>query len=144
MTPDELDAFLLSERTCRVATLTPAGPHLSALWFVWDTASLWLYSLTNSKRWSDLTEDPRVAVLIDGGDAYDELHGAELRGRVEIVGEVPRTGQPEPSLDRAEQLFARKYIGGDTVFYDHKHAWVRLTPEYIRSWDFRKLAPASQ
>ena len=33
MTKDELDAFLAVERTCRVATSSPQGPHLTALWF---------------------------------------------------------------------------------------------------------------
>jgi hypothetical protein len=143
MTASELDAFLTAERTCRVANATPTGPHLSALWFVWDTTSLWLYSLTDSKRWRDLIKDPSVAVLIDAGHDYDELRGAELRGRVEIVGEIPRAGQADPALEAPEQLFARKYIGTDTMFYDNKHAWLRLTPEYVRSWDFRKLGTAT-
>lgn len=32
----ELDAFLAGEHTCRVATSSPRGPHLTALWFAWD------------------------------------------------------------------------------------------------------------
>ncbi|MFC4469829.1 pyridoxamine 5'-phosphate oxidase family protein [Streptomyces xiangluensis] len=140
MTPEERDAFLAEERTCRVATTTADGPHLTALWFVWDGTALWLYSITGSKRWADLAADPRVAILIDAGREYDELRGVELRGSVEIVGEVPRTGQPHPELEVPEGLFARKYTGGDTLSYDHRHAWLRLTPEKITSWDFRKLA----
>jgi len=31
----ELDAFLAGERTCRLATSSPQGPHLTALWFAW-------------------------------------------------------------------------------------------------------------
>lgn len=139
MTAEELDEFLDGERTCRLATVTSTGPHLSALWFAWDGASLWLYSLTNSKRWRDLSKDPGVAVLVDAGRDYGELRGVELQGRVEIVGEVPRTGEPHPALDTPEQLFARKYLGIDTMVYDEKHAWLRLTPDFIRTWDFRKL-----
>ena len=140
MTSEELDVFLGSERTCRVATAAPDGPHLTPLWFVWDGNSLWLYSITRSKRWSDLTRDPRVAVLVDTGHDYNELRGAELRGRVEVVGEVPRTGRPDPELAAPEQLFARKYGGAETMVHDERHAWLRLTPERIISWDFRKLA----
>lgn len=40
MTPEELDEFLGGERTCRVATAAPDGPHLTALWFVWDGTTL--------------------------------------------------------------------------------------------------------
>ena len=140
MTPVELEGFLASERTCRVATAGPDGPHLTALWFVWDGTSVWLYSIIASKRWSDLKRDPRVAVLVDTGHAYDELRGAELRGRVEVIGEVPRTGQPDDELAVPEQLFAHKYLGSDTMIHDERHAWLRLTPERVVSWDFRKLA----
>ncbi len=36
MTPGELDEFLTTQRTCRVATVSKDGaPHVSALWFVW-------------------------------------------------------------------------------------------------------------
>jgi hypothetical protein len=141
MTPQELDAFLGSERTCRVATASADGPHLTALWFVWDGTSLWLYSIIRSKRWRDLGQDPRIAVLIDTGHDYNELRGAELRGRVEVVGEAPRTGQPDPELNTPERLFAGKYLdGSDTMVHDQRHAWLRLTPERIVSWDFRKLA----
>jgi len=83
---------------------------------------------------------PRVAVLVDAGEAYDELRGAELRGSVEVVGEVPRVGEANPSLVEPELLMARKYFGSDTFPYDGRHAWLRLVPEKVTSWDFRKLA----
>ncbi len=141
MTPDELDAFLATERTCRVATVSADGaPHASPLWFVWDGTSLWMYSVTRSKRWADLRRDQRIAVVVDAGEEYGELRGAELSGTVEFVGEAPRTGEPCPELDAAERLFARKLFGLDAMPHDGRHAWLRLTPDAIASWDFRKLA----
>jgi hypothetical protein len=140
MTEEELDAFLSTARTCRVATVSPDGaPHVSALWFVWDGVSLWLYSLTRSRRWADLRKDPRVAVVVDAGEEYGELRGAELSGVVEFVGEIPRTGEPCAELERVEGLFAHKYFGLDSLPHDHRHAWIRLTPDAAVSWDFRKL-----
>ncbi len=140
MSPAELDAFLAGERTCRVATVSAAGPHNTPLWFVWDGAAMWLTSIVKSQRWTDLARDPRVAVLVDAGEAYDELRGAELQGSVEVVGEVPRIGEANPALAEPELLMARKYLGGDTFHYDGRHAWLCLVPEKVTSWDFRKLA----
>ncbi|WP_151482842.1 pyridoxamine 5'-phosphate oxidase family protein [Streptomyces albicerus] len=141
MTSDELDEFLTSQRTCRVATVSADGaPHVSTLWFAWDGTSLWLYSITRSKRWADLRRDPRVAVVVDTGEEYAELRGVELSGTVEFVGEAPRTGEPCPELDAVERLFARKNFGLDEMPHDGRHAWMRLTPETTASWDFRKLA----
>ncbi|MFE6281541.1 pyridoxamine 5'-phosphate oxidase family protein [Streptomyces sp. NPDC057877] len=141
MTPEELDAFLAAERTCRVATVSADGtPHVSPLWFAWDGTSLWLYSLTRSRRWTDLRRDAKVAVVIDAGHAYDELRGVELSGTVEFVGEAPRTGDPHDGLVPVERMFARKYFGIGELPHDGRHAWLRLTPDAVRSWDFRKLA----
>jgi hypothetical protein len=140
MSGEELDAFLAAERTCRVATVGAAGPHVSPLWFVWHEGALWLHSITRSQRWADLTNDPRAAVVIDAGEAYMELRGAEIRGRVTIVGEVPRVGDDVPELVPVERAFARKYgIGNEFTGYDGLHAWLRLDPSKIVSWDFRKL-----
>jgi hypothetical protein len=140
MTPGELDEFLTRQRTCRVATVSEDGaPHVSALWFAWDGTSLWLYSVVRSRRWAQLRRDPRVAVVVDAGEEYDELRGAELSGRVVFVGEVPRTGELCAELDTPETLFARKYFGLDELPHDGRHAWARLTPEKTVSWDFRKL-----
>ncbi|MEU0006064.1 pyridoxamine 5'-phosphate oxidase family protein [Streptomyces sp. NPDC006314] len=143
MTPGELDEFLTAQRTCRVATVSADGaPHVSALWFAWDGTSLWLYSVVRSRRWAQLRRDPRVAVVVDSGEEYDQLRGVELSGRVEFVGEVPRTGELCAELDTAETLFARKNFGLDEMPHDGRHAWARLTPDKIVSWDFRKLGGA--
>jgi hypothetical protein len=139
MTPAEVDAFLAEQRTCRVATIGVNGPHATPLWFVWHGGALWLTSVVRSQRWADLQRDPRVAAVIDAGESYDQLRGVELRGRVEVVGEVPRAGDPVPELDGPEQAFADRYTGG-TVVHDGRHAWLRLTPDKITSWDFRALA----
>jgi len=138
MTPDERDLFLGAERTCRVATIGADGPHATALWFVWDGASIWLNSIVKSQRWADLRRDPRVTVLVDTGEGFGELHGVEIRGRATPVGEIPRTGQADEALAEPERLFGAKYAGG-AFTHDGRHAWLRVAPEKIVSWDFRKM-----
>jgi nitroimidazol reductase NimA-like FMN-containing flavoprotein (pyridoxamine 5'-phosphate oxidase superfamily) len=139
MSDAERDEFLRAERTCRVATVGTEGPHVAPLWFVWHDGALWLTSLNRSQRWTDLERDPRIAVVVDAGHDYVELRGVELRGRVEVVGEVPRTGEPEARLEPVERAFAEKYTGGSEFGYDGRHAWLVLRPEKIVSWDFRKI-----
>ncbi len=145
MTAPEVDEFLATERTCRVATAGLDGrPHVAPLWFVWDGASLWLSSVVRSQRWTDLMRDPRVAVVVDAGVAYNELRGVELSGAVVPVGGVPRTATADPSLAEPERLFADKYTSGVMAPPDGRHGWLRLTPEKLVSWDFRKLAALSR
>lgn len=115
-------------------------PHVGALWFVWDDTSLWLYSLTRSLRWAHLRQNPKIAVMVDDGVEYGELHGVELCGEAMVVGEAPHTGEGCDELELPEGLFASKYFGMDTMPHDGRHAWLRLTPESVTSWGFRKPA----
>jgi len=138
MTPAELDEFLTAERTCRIATLSPDGPHVAALWFLWDGATLWLNSLVRSQRWADVRRDPRVAVAVDAGEEFGELRGVEIKGTAGPVGEIPRRGTSDPQLAGVERLFAGKYIRSETMPHDGRHGWLGVTPSKIISWDFRK------
>lgn len=140
MTSEELDAFLTEEHTCRVATVGADGrPHNAPLWFAWDGDALWLNSIVKSQRWTDVLRDPRASVVIDAGIKYGELRGVELLGRLEPVGDAPRSTTPDPALADAERRYAVKYAGGPNFQPDGRHAWLRLRPEKIVSWDFRKL-----
>ena len=141
MTPAELDEFLAQERTCRVAT-SPRTARTSSRSGSSGRGALWLSSVVRSQRWADLIRDPRVAVVVDAGEEYHELRGAEIKGTAEPVGEVPRHGAGR-ALATPELLFARKYLGGDSMLHDGRHGWLRVTPGKITSWDFRKLPTRS-
>ena len=156
MSAGELTSFLAEQRTCRFATAGPDGPHVAPVWFVWDGQALWVYSLTRSQRWANLARDPRAAVVVDDGHHYHELRGVEIEGEAAVVGPVPRTAEdPQPpELAEPERLMAAKYFGpvsgggtgpaasgaGPEMTHDGRHAWLRLSPRKIASWDFRKLA----
>lgn len=139
MSQDEIDAFLGEEITCRIGTVNDRGPHVTALWYLWHGGALWLYSITGSQRWRDIERDPRVAVLVDAGIEYLQLRGVEITGTAQPVGEQPRVGERYPELAEVERLFAEKYMGGGDMVYDERHAWLRVDPGKITSWDFRKL-----
>ena len=139
MTADERAEFLAGQRTCRVATAGPEGPHATPLWFCWHGGSLWLYSLTRSRRWADLRSDPRIGAVIDDGTGFLELRGVEITGTVTVVGETPRTGEPCEELVEVEAQFAAKYSETAGMLYDGRHGWLKVTPAKIVSWDFRKI-----
>jgi hypothetical protein len=144
MTEQERDAFLREERVCRLGSVNgDGGPHVSPVWFAWEGESLWFNSIVKSARWANLQRDPRVSAVIDAGHGYEELRGVEFIGVLEIVGEVPRVGDPHPDLDAIEIGFAQKYFSHDAAIIDGKHGWMRLVPSKIVSWDFRKRALAA-
>jgi len=141
MSAGELASFLGEQRTCRFATTGPDGPHVAPVWFVWDGQALWVYSLTRSQRWANVSRDPRVAVVVDDGHHYHELHGVEMEGQAAVVGPVPRTGDEDaPELAEPERRMAAKYFDAPEMTHDGRHAWLRIAPLKLVSWDFRKLA----
>ena len=139
MTTVERDEFLSVERTGRVATSNQDTPHVTPLWFVWDGTALWITSLVRAQRWVDIEHNPRVAIVVDAGHDYLELRGVTIAGTAESVGEVPYSGEPNLELDAIATLFADKYNGGAVTAPDGAHAWLKVTPTKITSWDFRKI-----
>ena len=73
-----------------------------------------------------------------------DLHGVEIEGEAAVVGPVPRSADEDPQtpeLAEPERLMAAKYQHpGGGMIHDGRHAWLRITPAKITSWDFRKLA----
>lgn len=130
MTERELGELLRTERTCRVATVSPGGePHVAPLWFVWHAGVLYLNSLKRSRRTRDIERGTRAAVCVDAGEGYAELRGAVLYGRFEEAGDVPHI----------RKLFGEKYWGGIEVPQTSSHTWIALRPDRIVSWDFAKI-----
>lgn len=141
MTDHERDLFLAEQRVCRIGSINADGsPHVTPIWYAWDGRAIWFYSIIKSQRWTNVMRDPRVSAVVDAGEAeYFQLRGVEFIGAVEPVGEQPRVGEPAPGLEVPERLFGERYMGGALTGYDGRHAWLRLRPQKIVSWDFRKL-----
>jgi len=130
---DELEALLQTERTVRAATVSPDGsPHVVPLWFVWEDGYIWINSLRKSRRARDLREGSQVALCLDTGNEYGELRGAVLYGRFEDA-----TGAPE--VEHVKAAFGAKYWNAATVPDLRSHVWLRLRPDRVASWDFRKI-----
>jgi len=76
--------------------------------------------------------------VVDAGEGFAELRGVEIRGTAKAVGYVPRRSDPDDVLVVPELLFARKYTDTDRFAADGRHAWLRVIPSSIPSWDFRR------
>jgi Pyridoxamine 5'-phosphate oxidase len=138
LSEEERDVFLLSQRTARVATSGENGyPHVVPLWFIWHEGTLFLNSTLGNPTVDNMLRSGRAAAVIDDGDEYEVLRGVTLSGRVEQAEEDPR-------LPRVERAWSEKYLGGDEVPYGRwrDRVWLRLVPERIASWDFRKIPEA--
>jgi hypothetical protein len=138
LTEDELEAFLSWQRVVRVATSGPDGlPHVVPLWYVWHDGTMFMNSTLGNVTLRNLHSNPRVAGIVDDGERYEELRGVLLHGMVEPAGEDPR-------IERVSELWSDKYLAGGALPYGRwrNRVWLRLIPDRIKSWDFRKVPEA--
>lgn len=133
LTPEELDELLSAERTLRAATVGRDGsPHVVPLWFVWHEGAIWVNNLRKSRRSSDIAAGSPAALCVDTGHHYGELRGAVLYGSF-------REAAGDPALPAAQAAFAAKFWGGTEVPEIKSHVWIKLVPDRVASWDFRKI-----
>jgi PPOX class probable F420-dependent enzyme len=144
MTRGEIDRFLGAARTMILCSNGRDGaPHPMPMWFgVEPDGTVVMTTFTKSQKIRNLERDPRVSLLVEAGEKYDELQGVVLYGEAELVRELPavldilarvtgRTGGA-PNVDDAVlraglEATARKRTG------------IRVRPTRVVSWDHRKL-----
>ncbi|MDX1511478.1 MAG: pyridoxamine 5'-phosphate oxidase family protein [Nitriliruptorales bacterium] len=142
LTDDEIAAFLEAPRKLQLATLNGDGsPHLSTMFYamVDDRVAFWTYR--KSQKAVNLIRDPRVAVLVEDGMAYEELAGVSITGTAEHVTDPDRIR----AIGRAVYV---RYIGNPDDphldgFLDHqvqRRDGFIIHPETTASWDHAKLA----
>jgi PPOX class probable F420-dependent enzyme len=144
MSDDEIWRLVEESKSLQVATLNRDGsPHLTTLWFAVVDGALVFETYTKSQKIRNLERDPRIAVLVERGETYDQLRGVSINARAELVTDPKRVhrlalavmkrnqpGVPEDVLEKLAERMAAKRTG------------VIVRPEKIVSWDHRKLAGA--
>ena len=138
MTPEEMETYLAEQRTARVATADERGePHVVPLWFIWHDRALFLNSTLGNVTVENMLRSGRATAVVDDGVEYEVLRGVTIHGRTERANDDPR--QPE-----VERMWSEKYMGGGEVPYSkwRNRTWLRLDPDSIASWDFRKIPEA--
>ena len=141
LTAEEQEQFLNDGWTLQVATNGPGGfPHLAPMWYVMIDGVIHFTTFGKSQKILNLRRDPRVSVMLETGQAYEELRGLVIRGNAEIDEDVETTasvmsvvgnkyrGLPIPTETPEAALPAAA-----------KRVTVRIRPERIYSWDHTKL-----
>ncbi|MBV7704272.1 PPOX class F420-dependent oxidoreductase [Nocardia nova] len=140
MSETEITEFLERSRIVTLASLGKNGtPHLTAMWYGLVDGEIWFETKGKSQKAVNLRRDPRVTVLVEAGDTYDQLRGVSIEGRAEIVED------PEALFKVGVSVWER-YTGPYTEELRpmveamlNKRVAIRVVPERVRSWDHRKL-----
>ena len=144
MTFEEIEAFFEAEHTLQVASINADGtPHLVAMWFARYQGEIAFWTYGKSQKVVNLRRDPRLTVMVETGEKYEELKGVTISGRarlIEDLNEVFEFGYDlyerywgpieDESLREAVRTMGRKRV------------LIIVQPEKTVSWDHAKLGGA--
>jgi len=141
MSPNEVAALLDEVRTLQVATINPDGtPHLVAMWFAVEDGNPTFWTYSKSQKIANLRRDPRLTVLVETGDSYDQLRGVSMVGRAALLEDRADV------LALGERIYERYWgpITDDAIregvrTMGAKRVGVVVRADEIVSWDHRKL-----
>jgi PPOX class probable F420-dependent enzyme len=142
LTPEEQVAFLREHRKAALATIGKNGfPHVVAMNFVAKDGAFYMTSYGKAQKVLNIRRDPRVALMVETGDNYAELHGVMVQGQCEIIegAEAVRGVFAAMAEARGTSSAARPRGSVDSA---PKRVVLKIAPERITSWDHRKLGGA--
>ena len=152
MTPAETSAMLESTPNLSLATLDREGyPHLVAMSFALDAdGNIVMTSFGKAQKVINLKRNPRVAVMVEHGTAYDKIKGVMIRGRAEIVEDTDAVlDAMRLVVGKMARLAGKAIEPGSVAISDayrrqaQKRVVIRIHPEKWASWDHSKLAAAA-
>jgi PPOX class probable F420-dependent enzyme len=141
---DEQQELLATARTLQVASLNPTGwPHLVPMWFAVDEDGLISFTTYGtSQKVRNLERDPRITVLVETGEAYNELRGIAVDGEAEIVRDPAVTFHTRALISAKHEGAPRPdkpAPGTEFPSWASKRVTIRVRPVRTRSWDHRKV-----
>ena len=141
MTDDEVAAYLQGRHVMNIASFGPDGNiHLVAMWYGFLGDHTAFATFEKSQKVLNLRRDPRITVLIESGEAYEELMGVEIVGRA-VIHEDDET-KAVVARSVASRYFAfEKPEDVELAMLPlmNKRVSIEIVPEKVVTWDHKKL-----
>ena len=137
----EIAALFAECKSLQVATLGPQGaPHLTTLWFTTHQGEVLFETYGKSQKVVNLRRDPRIAVLCEAGETYDQLRGVSINGRAEIVDSGERLlALMQLLVENNHPGLGAERAAAQAAQMAEKRVVVVVHADKVVSWDHRKL-----
>ena len=140
----EITEYLSSSRTMILVSNGKDGhPHPMPMWFAVDIDNcIYMTTFRKSQKINNLRKDPRATLLIESGDAYEELKGLVVYTDVEFIEDAESVMHilEQITLQRSEiQKSDNKDISQGMLKTAEKRIGLKFTLTKILSWDHSKL-----
>lgn len=144
MTLEEISDFLQKSRTIILVSNGRDGfPHPMPMWYAVDENNVvYMTTFRKSQKINNLKRDPRVSLLVESGDVYQQLKSVVIYTEVELVSDVEATRDIlfNISVQRGDlQADAGEAIREGMMNTASKRMGMKFTPDKIISWDHSKL-----
>ncbi len=144
MTNEEISGFMRSSKTMICVSNGKSGhPHPMPMWFaVDDDNTVYMTTFRKSQKINNLMNDPRVSLLVESGETYQELKSFLIYTQAEIIDDIDTTvdvmfrislHRGEATLDQEEAVKKNLYQTAG------KRVVMKFPPGKIVSWDHSKL-----
>ena len=138
LSPDEQTAFFREHRKAALATLDQHGfPHVVAMSYFAKDDAFYMTSYGKAQKVVNIRRNPKVALMIEAGNAYGELRGVMVRGHCEIIEGAEAVAAAFAGMAEARGAAPARPSG--SVDSAPKRVVLKIVPEKITSWDHRKL-----
>src|SRR3974377_414570 len=131
---EEQDAFFREQRKAALATLDQHGvPHIVAMNYFAKDGAFYMTSYAKAQKVVNIRRDPKVALMIESGNAYAELRGVMVRGHCQIIEGAEAVRAAFTGMAEARGTTPSRPSG--SVDSAPKRVVLKITPEKVTSWD---------
>ena len=141
LTDDEIGDYLRKSKTMILVSNGKDGfPHPMPMWFaVDDDNTVYMTTFRKSQKIANLKRDAKVALLVESGEAYQELKSVLIYTEVELLDDVDATRDilVKIATQRGDVVDGPAQEG--MLRTAPKRIGMKFTPRKIISWDHSKL-----
>jgi PPOX class probable F420-dependent enzyme len=135
---EEQAAFFREHRKAALATIDKDGfPHVVAMNYFARDGAFYMTSYGKAQKVVNVRRNPKVALMVETGDSYDELRGVMIRGHCEVLEGEDAVKAAFASRAQAQTNAAPVQAGA--VASAPKRVVLKIVPHKVVSWDHRKL-----
>jgi PPOX class probable F420-dependent enzyme len=126
---EQIEKHLVSDQIMWLTTVAPSGrPAPRPVWFIWDGASVTIYSMPDAAKLRHIAANEHVALHFNC--TQDGVDVVVISGRAELVDGAPPPSEVPGMLDK--YLPAIQAMGHTPEWYDAYNTAIRVIPE--RAW----------
>ena len=144
LSEEDISSFIRSAKTMILVSNGRNGfPHPMPMWFAVDEEErILMTTFRKSQKILNMQKDPKVALLVESGVAYQELKSVLIRAEAEIIDDPEYTAEVMSRVSifrgdaRAEQ---KDLVLQGSLRQAPKRVVMRFKPLSVVSWDHGKL-----